>query len=144
METENTLELKHLAPYLPYGLKVLCGDGDIRLLDCQYDDSKTVSIYNVIRRPQSHKIYLRSLSKLTQEIEHNGEKFIPTELLDSDEYPIDFFVDTQYEYMVDWIGSFKRDHHILFLPWGLINQLIEWHFDVFGLLEKNQAIEKTL
>ena len=88
------------------------------------------------------KLYLRPLSQLTEEIKHNGERFVPTELLDSDDYPIDFFVDTEFEYMVDWINHCQKNHHILFMPWGLINQLTEWHFDVFGLIEKGLALKK--
>lgn len=82
------LELKHLSPYLPYGVKVSLIDqyGDlepdlileIESLGQDYADlSKgfnTMSIHGI-------KPILRPLSDLTKEIEHNGEKFVPIQEL---------------------------------------------------------------
>lgn len=146
------LELKHLAPYLPYSLKCWVKDfplefgkpptNGIHTMHSLYFDG-TCTFHHLVESEkgfQEIKPILRPLSDLTEEIEHNGKKFIPTELLDSEDYPIDFIVDTQYEYMICWINSVKKDHHILFLPWGLINQLVEWHFDIFNLIENNLAI----
>ena len=31
-----------------------------------------------------------------------------------------------------------------YLPYGVVNKLAEWHFDVFGLIEKGLAIDKQL
>lgn len=80
------LELKHLAPYLPYGLKV-------KLLRKEYEGLYSeFSFRPYLDYPLGIKInndtiyaamlseikpILRPLSDLTKEIEHNGEKFVP-------------------------------------------------------------------
>lgn len=90
----NKLELKHLAPYLPYGLRG------------NYSELHNVEVYQLTMRPKiitesfyikykwlkkddqcyyseglvsdgEFKPYLRPLSDLTKEIMHNGEKFVP-------------------------------------------------------------------
>ena len=129
------LELKDLAPYLPYELKVLC-ENQVYLMTIG-------NLKNYLEGRFNIKPILRPLNDLAKEIEVSGEKFIATELLDSDEYPVDFFIDTKYEYMIDWIESYRnqKDYQLIFLPFGLINQLIEWHFDVFGLIPAGLAID---
>ena len=64
------LELKHLAGYLPYGLKykdIPKGFDGIRELDIKTFDWCL----------ENGKPILRPLSDLTKEIEVNGEKFVP-------------------------------------------------------------------
>jgi len=82
------LELKHVAPYLPYDL-------GIKILNykCDYVGIKEsivngyyfigYSLYLTYKNGgtgksiNESKIILRPLSDLTKEIEHNGEKFVP-------------------------------------------------------------------
>ena len=78
----DKLELKHLAPYLPYGLKmILEKSGDIRELNGLFIDLGELRFhFNVINRGQrlwNYKPILRPLSDLTKEIEVDGEKFMP-------------------------------------------------------------------
>jgi len=71
---------------------------------------------------------LRPLSDLTKEIEHNGEKFVPLNELgfkDNYDLAIELFFKTELEE----------------LPVRIFNKLLEWHFDFFGLIEKNDAID---
>lgn len=70
MNNENkatVLTLEHLAPYLPYKLKLLYVDRSIREL-LYLDVSGIIPVFKPILRP---------LSDLTKEIEHNGERFVP-------------------------------------------------------------------
>jgi hypothetical protein len=115
------LELKHLASYLPYGLK---------FKDSYADD---VSIYTLSSNQLSHwesghiKPFLpilRPLSQLTQEIEHNGERFVPMDLLAEDSC---FYFDNKF---------------VLAQPYWVIEKLLEWHFDIYGLIDNNLAIQK--
>ncbi|AGO47431.1 hypothetical protein Phi19:3_gp027 [Cellulophaga phage phi19:3] len=82
MKTENKekLELKHLAPYLPFELKIKSGKNVVRELSEMskaYDlPRKYTHLYNVINGI-GHKPILRPLSDLTKEITINGETFIP-------------------------------------------------------------------
>lgn len=76
------LELKHVAGYLPYGLKATDKYGNIREVCLNHFtyDTKTVGINHLITYENQtvlHKPTLRNLSDLTKEIEVNGEKFVP-------------------------------------------------------------------
>jgi hypothetical protein len=70
------------------------------------------------------KLCLRPLSDLMTEIEHNGEKFVPKEWL-------------YYNYIGEQMGTNTG-------TWSfrLVQKLLSWHFDIFGLIEKGLAIDK--
>lgn len=132
------LELKHLAPYLPYNLR-------FEILDykCDYVGEKfgicngfyfigdgvyyTFKQRDVAGKNNNNcKPILRPLLDLTKEIEHDGEKFIPTEtykgLNQLQEIYESEFINLQY----------ARHNTVMFL--------FRHHFDVFGLIEKGLAI----
>ena len=108
------LELKHLAPYLPYDIGCVIPLGYHRTLD--------VNILQIMIKENFFKCYLklRPLSDLTKEIEHNGESFVP----------IDYLED-----MIDFSCGYER------IEYWKVQQLIEWHFDVFGLISAGLAID---
>ena len=126
------LETKHLAAYLPYQLKLYAGEYFVKkkldvILDRLDVTTKAIDASNLdgVWFIDQVKPILRPLSQLTQEIEHNGEKFFPFKKL-------------------GWGNGTQVIPTILN---GKINQneyqkLLEWHFDIFGLIEKNLAIEK--
>lgn len=160
------VELKHLAPYLPYGLKyhlpldserfesIMENEPFYLALPFMDETEKTKhfveyeKMYLCQKNPQimwdDNKLFLgqmisslgfeeddvyldevkpilRPLSDLTKEIELNGEKFVPIQETDID---IPFTSD------------------LLFLvTYGDVQKLLEWHFDVFGLIENNLAID---
>lgn len=83
MKTEK-LTIEHLAPYLPYGLKVQLQYGDSEPMTInglsdieEYDDIKIKVGYMDGEHIWMFKPYLRPLSQLTEEITHNGETFVP-------------------------------------------------------------------
>jgi hypothetical protein len=118
----DNLSQAHLAPYLPYGLKILNGWGDIKTLNYTHlDDENNGFIQHV-------KPLLRPLSDLTKEIEQKGEKFVPI---------------LQYHYLrFDEISTFKGgENHLIFMQVREYQILLELHFDVFGLIEKGLAID---
>lgn len=174
------LTLEHIAPYLPYGLKVLINNKTVELFKACATSIET--------RPSVHgftycsfddfKPILRPLSDLTKEIEHKGVSFIPLLLLakienyennylDDDEngVPIigkdvsDFdmgsmtyahtyrfrFDEELKLFVVDLLdedGSMISEAmNIATRNFDLIKKLYEWHFDVFGLIEKGLAID---
>jgi len=142
------LELKHLAPYLPYGLKVgqpRCGKTEAYLMyGFKYSNYANEWIVNI--DDSAHGDYqssylkgikpiLRPLSDLVKEIEHNGERFVPrnNDLLGKYEictYPNFNFFD-----------SFGSNENIEELPFYVIEKLFEWNFDVFNLIEEGLAID---
>ena len=132
------LKLKHLAPYLPYGLKInqyrddldinfqselvsLSGD-QLKVISERFPFTESLSYYEA-------KPILRPLSDLNNEIE---ESIIPIEYFEENYPTLDLH--KQCELIIEderWIN------HCDFI---LIQYLLEWHFDVFGLIEKGLAI----
>ena len=128
------LELKHLAPYLPYQLN--CYDSIRGLSKNKYSTVEVVTkgfgnsrigIDHVLGSKLFTPI-LRPLSQLTQEITHNGDTFVPIEYLDM--------------YAEDLRVMIKHDVMQANMRWHDAQKLVEWHFDVFNLIEHNLAIEK--
>lgn len=132
------LELKHLVPYLPYGLKLYWNDDKSITgigFESETDYSNVYELYplatiNFIinREPQDlgFKLLLRPLSDLTKQIEHNGEKFVPTEQI------LTIFGVTFLELQV----LEPRE-----LPYEVVRWMHEHHFDTEGLIEAGLAID---
>ncbi len=134
------LTLENLAPYLPYKLKLLYADGSIREL-LYLDFSGIIPVFKPILRP---------LSDLTKEIEHNGRSFVPMDTvghIPNNFCKCDFVTDwcdkggDFNEYVKEFVNGVFGNHHLDYLPFGFVQKLIEWHFDVFGLLDQNLAID---
>ena len=119
------LELKHLASYLPYNLKGLSTFlGERNIYTIAPDN-----VMSCLGKNAGIKPILRPLSDLTKDIEVNGEKFVSIEKLDKIEsdvcsYSIDYYI-----------------NHTKRLPYYRVQKLLEWHFDIFGLIENNLAID---
>jgi len=128
------LELKHLAGYLPYGLKGVEAIGSTIHILHSLDINKKAIWRNQEFLAMTSRIdckpLLRPISDLTKEIEVNGEKFVPHLELGGRPNLKDY----------DFV-YFKKN--IENLSFGLIQQLLEWHFDIYGLIELGLAIEKT-
>ena len=80
----NKLELKHLAPYLPYKLNVVIYEGwpaecIKTLMGISFVKILTIRVnhYNTTTQARRFKLILRPLSDSTKEIEVNGKKFVP-------------------------------------------------------------------
>ena len=144
------LQLKHLAPYLPYGLKVK-KDADKLISEVKGLESSKHKDYFWIKYEKPTKIaklyltetssilkpILRPLSDLTKEIDHNGKKFVPMkvfyELFGGGYMSYKGFINCQLpDFNMPLIG----------LRYDIIQQLLEWHFDIFGLIENGLAIDK--
>lgn len=137
------LELKHLAPYLPYKLKVKTKIGNLIL--CQLNNSTKWNAWFYFCRNSKNKnqLYnfnnlknadgigrgfllkeitpiLRPISDIEKEIEVNGKKIVP----------LDYFS-----------GFFDFEYGIESIDYKRAQKLLEWHFDIFGLIEKGLAID---
>lgn len=134
-EKINELTLRELTPYLPYGLKVVVCHGEYTMsIDDEMGDLYTIS--DVIE--YQNKPILRQLSYLTQEIDHNGEKFVPIEYM-SDMICAQNLGYNDHYIDYDNIGRLKQINW-LNEPYFITEKLFEWHFDVFGLIEKGFAV----
>ena len=114
------LEIKHLAGYLPYGLKGYSLDYEIDSIIEMEGLYNFEDIYNskVGDIPIScYKPILRPLSDLTKEIEVNGEKFVPaTKMI------------THGFHNTYWYDLEEFDYRYLYVM--DLEKLLEWHFDI--------------
>lgn len=121
------LELKHLAPYLPYDLKILHSVKEINTMKaitdiCIHTElGHTLNFYRFIE----FKPILRPLSDLLKTIEVNNQKFMPARKLGFYQTDVDFIFINQ----------------IVLIQFRFVQKLIEWHFDIFGLIEKGLAVD---
>jgi len=125
------LEIKHLAPYLPYKIKGRSRNTGTMFIITGFNSRNSITTYGDLDMSdfEGTQLLLRPLSDLTKEIEVNGEKFVPikkfkktTLLKHVSKYPFDF-KDLEFE---------RYDVMLL---------LFQWHFDVFGLIEGGLAID---
>ena len=120
------LTIEHLAAYLPYEVHLMNKYGNWHNTTL----NKGISIYQML----DMKPILRPLSDLIKEIEHNGEKFVPIDWIEEKYYTLDLhrqckrFLEEDGE---NWINQ---------SDYMLVVHLIEWHFDIFGLIETGLAI----
>lgn len=127
------LELKHLAPYLPYGLKIVW---QVWFSKTEHRDSTHVMHPMELHNWDVDNGYViipifRPLSDLTKEIEVNRECFIPSKELSTNKF------DAGYTWNYYAINA----NNVKLLNYEIIEKLFEWHFDVFGLIEKGLAID---
>ena len=152
--SNEKLTLEQLSVYSPYGLKLLSNKNEIAVLAGMHDwlifadtsDTEREYYYDEV------KLILRPLSDLTKEIEHNGEKFVPIIELFKIEWPNHakaYFWDWDFEIVQNWVkvsntGTAKSTtvnlQQISKNEFWLIQKLLSWHFDVFGLIDKGLAV----
>ena len=118
------LELKHLAPYLPYGLKIYCDfeDGDIMIcqLECLGEEEAFLDGSDWhYKTNTAYKPILRPLSDLTDD-----------QILELDNY---------HNFSIIHYSDIKTDPTRY--PYTIVQKLLEWHFDVFGLIDAGLAID---
>jgi hypothetical protein len=147
------LKLEHLAPYLPHDLIGKFRRRNETLKSCTKVFINREILYG------DFKPILRPLSDLTEDIEIDGEKFIPLIFLaningcfddDIDRLYINIFSNvkfTNYDVLYntggdedDYIMGIST-HNIEISQYNVMQQLFKWHFDVFGLIEKGLAID---
>jgi hypothetical protein len=140
----ETLEFKHLAPYLPYGLKmnygihypVLCGLNNADSVWLKYIDGTTRE-----QHISDYKPILRPLSDLKKEIEHSGEKFVPIDWLNENK-SVSLIIGIRPNTGEETVFNERTNSsNIRFFEHCIIEKLLEWHFDIFNLLSKNLAID---
>lgn len=118
------LELKHLAPYLPYGLKSWSGEKEILITGSTLYRMETIVI----------KPILRPLSDLT---EKECKKLLNNDHIFNFWYGKD--KDGDYIYKEGYTSSIYRSYKGM--PYSMVQHLFQWHFDVFGLIDEGLAID---
>ena len=155
------LELKHLAPYLPYSLKVIDDAHFEPTTLFGLDKNSVFTLTNVIWTffYKEIKPILHPLSDLTKEIEHNGEKLVPAIELAKLSVELGFYKDVSpsmgFDYSIvnkpfgKMLKISKNGQWVLIVSFNNVDRLkhsfyeklLEWHFDVFNLIPNNLAID---
>lgn len=127
----SKLELKHLAPYLPYGLIAIDNSGkEINLTDRIY--SLPAAILT------NYKLILRPLSDLVKPC-------LPDERTPAEEMEDDLMMswcvayDEAYEIITENEATLKAKAKML--PYEMVEWLFEHHFDIYGLVDQNLAVD---
>jgi len=159
MNTEK-LELKHLAAYLPYKLKMQSRNGtDFIMGGLKVQQTFEGGVWDEDGYFYGRcKPYLRPLSQLTETITHNEETFVPIQRLNDmrgvalphDQY--DELYSEENCFGCKWAGvySFWFDKETLSFydntncgvspQLEMFQKLHEWHFDLYSLLSSNLAL----
>ena len=136
----DEFKVKYLSAYLPYGVKVTA-DNWGTTLKLHFDSHRLncISIFDLMHQKQV-KLKLRPISQLTKEIEHKGKKFIPfyalSEIYDSELQ----FNDLDAKAIVSQSIILMKEYGYEHCQTWVFEKLKEWHFDVFGLIEKGLAV----
>jgi len=133
IKNHNINKPKHLAGYLPYELKgIMYYGGCVR----ENVELGLMDIPVWLNGSYPIKPILHPLSDLTKEIEVNGEKFVPlTELLRLSNFDVEKM---DYKEQLEFIDSFTNT---LFMTFDDGQKLLEWHFDIYGLIPSDLAID---
>ena len=147
----DKLELKDLVGYLPYGLKcqlpkhqVRYGQQEILELNgLSLNSDKTVNPEFLLTNDDLlfgteikwWKPILRPLSDLVKEIEVDGHRIVPAEKIFPKEWSDFKRGGMRIDMMFPWNRLPKIWRYIDFV------QLLELHFDVFGLIKRGLAVD---
>ena len=120
------IELKHLAPYLPYGLKcksttILFGEEDNGVYEMGL-----ISMRGVLKG--TGKPILRPLSDLKENLELKENLYKSHKI-------------NMYWHKWEALENKNNYKELEYLPKCIFDMLVENHFDVFGLIEKGLAID---
>lgn len=109
------IELKHLIPYLPYGLKSAANASHFGLKTHLVSDIDTYNVMNFIKGDTTAKPIMVPLSEMTLQIAK----------------------DCGYDSAGDFMIAIKKEE----VPVKIWNDLLKNHWDVFGLIYVNLAID---
>ena len=130
------LELKHLAPYLPYGLQMYCETmNGLETFKWTLLPNNIEDVLGFQNKPR-----LRPLSDLTENINlHDDFYAVPIENMTG--YKLDGSISDAPITVKHLYGCSKGKIKAKFLDYWVITQLLEWHFDVFGLIPEGLALD---
>lgn len=126
------LELKHLAPYLPYGLRVIHGDGRKLEMTCG----------NILGKKEKHVMEINGV--LNSQYGPYKTKPILRPLIEYKNFEdiLDEFSENDHESLEDAFFLLGRSLNCFdFINYSQIQLMFKHHIDVFGLIEKGLAID---
>lgn len=139
------LTIEHSVGYLPYKLKVLNPENfrfngmrtDAKTLTVNGFKDDYISFEGIpsFYPLESFKLILHPLSDLTKEIEVNGGKFVPMDAL------YEIFNKKLFTGLSKYGMNKKIELYVTCMPYFVVEKLLEWHFDIHGLIESGLAID---
>ena len=145
---------EYMAISLPFGLKAIYTPFDEPDSVVEFGSSRYSMMLN---KEYNYKPILRPISDLIVEIDHNMEVFVPLyKLVDPENTEWSKLAAIEYNPFpkIPNYSPYYKVHHdtlgevisvnprnILVLPFHLVCKLVEWHFDICGLIEKGEAID---
>jgi len=147
-----TLEEK-IIPYLPYGIEYYAKKESYKDFSISFEKKGVLTtkgtihnINNIINSlGTNYFLALRPLSDLTKEIEVNGERFVPADILKNMVYEFDktyisiVVCDSVLGRYISWQYDDNKTNRPV--PYCVYQKLFEWHFDFFGLNKQGLTIE---
>ena len=121
-----------MAMSLPYGLYCSVSNGKVNY-NCVRQTNVNYALEFHDKLIVSCPI-LYPLSDLTKEIQHNGLKIVPLSEIIEDER-----CNSDIQHLSRMILNLDIKDLCLNYPFWVVQKLVEWHFDVAGLIEKGQA-----
>lgn len=133
------LKPEYVAPYLPYGIKVK-GKNSGEVTEMQSLSPNVNGLKLISSRYHDDVgdfvLVLKPLLKLTEETKIGGEVFVPLEYLVSEVSVCD-----AERNFLDFYEVNKNPDKIKFAPYTIMQKLLQWHFDVFGLIDEGLAVD---
>lgn len=135
------LTIKELAPYVEHDIKgLLTPQKEVVALTGIFVDKfglHEVQInYNGCYALSRFKPLLRPISSLTEEIEHNGKRFVPIDKLELEGYVIGY---NGFSITIGQEEGYSFGYAIDVYN-QIIQKLHEWHFDTANLLGRGLAL----
>ena len=124
----DKLELKYILPYVPFDVNVKVGRISKAILTLNNTGADHISVRQVLTNPKGWQLILRPLSELADTSKSWMEQLNELQTLDYDE-EIGFIDEVSHGFDCQW------------LSYAVFVKLLEWHFDVFSLIEQGLAID---
>ena len=126
---------------LPYGLKAIIPESDtkgcrktvIGTVGAVYEYGSITCNDTINVCPRWYKPILYPIKMLKKNIEFNGETINPISWLEDEYYSLDLYRQANILLM--------DERYINQSDFMLVKHMIEWYFDIAGLIEKGQAID---
>ena len=138
------LELKHLAGYLPFQLKIQNGKEFDIVTGVSKENVESIfrGTYENTSMIKDVKPILHPLSDLTKQITIDGITFVPdTWIYDNIKTDVQIYQFLNEEISLEIIAEDYNQTINLMDGYLIIRKLNEWHFDWQGLIDKGLAID---
>lgn len=144
------LELKHLAAYFPYGLSIFSGDSNVEYLLTGINYNKKEYERSIRLSENDTRYYIQNIKYCKPILRPLDDLFFNLNIENKSQKPFEYledFADTETERIfLDVIENESIKYvceKIQYAPMSIIEKLLEWHFDIFGLINAGLAFDEN-